>query len=627
MTYQTTTQPDYITIGDDTGTIIYAAGFTPLTWVSNTTGNVRFYTHIDENCGTSSQNRTRQVTCKGNPLVTIVPITGLFTDAQGTIPYTGGLTASVYARPTVSTIYAVNALNGKGCPVTATLAITVSPQITFYADNDGDGYGNALVSQTSCLPSITGYVTNNTDCNDNDPLNWSGNNVFYQDNDGDGFGNALITILSCVAPAGFVANASDCNDANANINPSKPEIAYNGIDDNCDGNLDEGFPLIISSLITLNCGITLTNNFMAVHTTQVAGATGYRFKVTNMTSNSVQIIDRAPYFWFQFNEVTDLMYGTQYKVEVMVQRAGIYLGYYGVPCFVNTPAVTGTTNTSSSLSPASCGATLSSINTSVAANALPGVTGYRFRITNTQDATVQVLDRTVQWFTINMLSQWVYGMTYTIEVALKTTGSSYAPYGSICTLTTPAVPTIQSVCGTQIPKSFTNFATIAMSGVTNYKFEVTNVVTGAVQTLIKTLHYLSFRELTGIAPATQYSIRVSLKTAGAFSTYSAPCIVTSPAAARETFAEGETPTTQLEEFKALALPNPFSYNFAIDIKSSTTDKVGIKIYDMIGKLIEAREVEFTDINNVSIGENYPSGVYNVIIHQGENIKTLRVIKR
>ena len=61
--------------------------------------------------------------------------------------------------------------------------------------------------------------------------------------------------------------------------------------------------------------------------------------------------------------------------------------------------------------------------------------------------------------------------------------------------------------------------------------------------------------------------------------------------------------------------------------SNANDKVGIKIYDMIGKLIEAREVEFMDINNVSIGENYPSGVYNVIVNQGENVKTLRVIKR
>ena len=61
--------------------------------------------------------------------------------------------------------------------------------------------------------------------------------------------------------------------------------------------------------------------------------------------------------------------------------------------------------------------------------------------------------------------------------------------------------------------------------------------------------------------------------------------------------------------------------------SNANDKVGIKIYDMIGKLIEVRNVEFIDIKNVSIGENYPSGVYNVILNQGVNVKTLRVIKR
>ena len=154
LTYNPTVQPDYITITDLAGTIIYAAGYTPLTWTSSASEVIRFYTHTNESCGTNQVQRTREVTCKGNPMVTIVPTTGLFTDAQGTIPYTGGLTASVYAKPTASTIYAVNALNSKGCPVTAPLTITVSPQTTFYADNDGDGYGNALVSQTSCLNSI-----------------------------------------------------------------------------------------------------------------------------------------------------------------------------------------------------------------------------------------------------------------------------------------------------------------------------------------------------------------------------------------------------------------------------------------------------------------------------------------
>jgi hypothetical protein len=30
---------------------------------------------------------------------------------------------------------------------------------------------------------------------------------------------------------------------------------------------------------------------------------------------------------------------------------------------------------------------------------------------------------------------------------------------------------------------------------------------------------------------------------------------------------------------------------------------------------------------MELGNNYPSGVYNVIVTQGEDVKTLRVIKR
>ncbi|MBC7642246.1 MAG: T9SS type A sorting domain-containing protein, partial [Flavobacterium sp.] len=103
--------------------------------------------------------------------------------------------------------------------------------------------------------------------------------------------------------------------------------------------------------------------------------------------------------------------------------------------------------------------------------------------------------------------------------------------------------------------------------------------------------------------------------------------ITSPTATREINGTSATPDGLTENFKVLALPNPFNYDFALDMTSNTTEKVAIKIYDMIGKLIEAREVEFMDIKNVSIGENYPSGVYNVIVSQSDNVKTLRVIKR
>jgi hypothetical protein len=48
---------------------------------------------------------------------------------------------------------------------------------------------------------------------------------------------------------------------------------------------------------------------------------------------------------------------------------------------------------------------------------------------------------------------------------------------------------------------------------------------------------------------------------------------------------------------------------------------------MIGKLVDQREVSAADATTLEIGDRFPSGVYNVIVTQGDNTKTLRVIKR
>jgi Putative metal-binding motif len=62
----------------------------------------------------------------------------------------------------------------------------------------------------------------------------------YRDVDGDGFGDPNSSISVCVglAPAGYVADNSDCNDANPAVHPGAAEVC-NGIDDNCDGQIDE----------------------------------------------------------------------------------------------------------------------------------------------------------------------------------------------------------------------------------------------------------------------------------------------------------------------------------------------------------------------------------------------------
>ena len=66
--------------------------------------------------------------------------------------------------------------------------------------------------------------------------------AFFEDADGDGYGNIFSEITACIAPPGYVADSTDCNDYNSLIYPGATEIC-NGIDDNCNLGIDEGLPL------------------------------------------------------------------------------------------------------------------------------------------------------------------------------------------------------------------------------------------------------------------------------------------------------------------------------------------------------------------------------------------------
>ena len=497
----------------------------------------------------------------------------------------------------------------------------------FYTDADGDGYTiGELVNVCYGATVPIGYSVSleGTDCDDTNAEIWQ-LGTFFVDADGDGFttGQTVVVCYGLSIPNGFAAAniGIDCNDSIASVHPGAVEIFGNGIDDNCDGNLDEGGQ-ITTQVVTAQCGTTLTVIGSLISAINVQNSTGYRFEVTNTTTGAVQVIDR-PLQWFSLTMLGQYDYATTYSIRVQVQRNGVWTGYYGPACQVSSPAILDAGG-AAQISASQCGITLATINTLIATNSIPNTTGYRFRVTNLTDPSapnqVQTIDRTLHWFALTMLPTYTYGTTYLIEVAVKTNGE-YSGYGSSCTISTPAVPTLIS-CGTTIASAGTLVSTVNRSNTTSYRFELTNLTTNIVTTIDRPVQWFKFNMVPGYTPNTEYGVRVALMTSGVYSLYGDACVITSPGVARQ----GDVKDT-IKPFRVVAYPNPFAESFGIHMTTSGEQSVSVNVYDMTGRLLQANAVAAGEVENLKLGSGYPAGVYNVVVSQGENVATLRVVKR
>jgi hypothetical protein len=514
-----------------------------------------------------------------------------------------------------------------GCN-TATLTLTLNTTSqTFYADTDGDGFGAGAAIE-SCDGQPVGTSTNNTDCAPTDSLRWRTAN-FFVDADNDGYNNGFPATSVCygaTTPSGFVAanNGVDCNDNSATVNPNASEIAGNSIDDNCDGTADEVTPLSALTVQSCNSLLTFINGAIFAYPMtsfpELGTIQGYRFRVTN--GASVRTYDSATQSFNLMQLQGGATYATTYTVEVSVKHGGFFRAY-GAPCTVTTPAVP---NSAYIANPA-CGSTLTDINQSIFCNAVSGASGYRFRVRNGA-TVVGVVNRTVNRFSLVDLgiSNIAFGTTYTVDVLLSFGGTPRpdAEYGDACSITTPATPgtsrVIQPTCGSTINALWTNIYAQQVVGAQGYKFVVTNGAQTREYTTTNSRFQLPLLA-GGAAANTAYTIRVDVLYALSYVQGTVLCtITTSPGATRQTNAA-------LDIYEVNAYPNPYAETFKLNVNTSSEDQVGVQVYDMLGRQVEARQATVANITNLEIGSQYPSGVYNIIVTQGSNVKTLRVIKR
>jgi len=421
----------------------------------------------------------------------------------------------------------------------------------------------------------------------------------------------------------------------------KASAVVNGEEVPYAGNTITVFSPVVSlvKLAPTSCGVTLASLSSNISSTVGLNATSYTFRARLTSDNgptptyyTVQSASRI----VSMNSFIGLVpqYGASYTIDVQYEFLDIVSATpeqsgYGAACTVMMPSIPVI-----GLSTPTCGTTLSSINATISANPALYALQYEFRLRAASDNgptpaysyTTPNASRFSSMSSFGITLQ--YSTSYTVDVRYKISNNGsdvWSGYGAACVLTTPFFPVTEIdplQCGVASDDLNQTFNIVSYPGFPTYRITLSEQVGETlipVGTITRTVSNFKLNMFAGAQVNKIYSASVSIYLNGVFGPEGKSCDISTfpPAVAR----------TVKQPFTAVAYPNPFANSFLLDVKTSNNTPVFITVYDMLGRLVEQQQANVTELETTTIGSNYPSGVYNVIITQADETRTVRVVKR
>lgn len=183
---------------------------------------------------------------------------------------------------------------------------------------------------------------------------------------------------------------------------------------------------------------------------------------------------------------------------------------------------------------------------------------------------------------------------------------------------------IPSQCGTSLPSINTPLYCYKNDIAEAYEFELSRVNDLGeieIETLEKTINKIEMSELKKVMPNYKYNIRVRIKHDGIWSQYGTACEITTP--------DFRTLGVQQDQsgVKANIFPNAYTCFFKVFYPTDKNEMVTVSIFDISGRLIEKSQHDVEKLGQHLFGQGLSAGVYNIILEQGTEITTLRVVKQ